>query len=96
MCFERVCPASSVTSRIRYRNREENKINSRFNCFHKIACVSNVKGCLLAYNGLGICDGAVIEFRQLSFVLKLDRITEVEHLTSSRTIANTLLQAVLF
>jgi len=50
----------------------------------------------LTANGLGICDGAVIEFRQLSFVLKLDRITEVEHLTSSRTIANTLLQAVLF
>lgn len=57
-----------------------------------VVCVSLKIAC----NGLGICDGAVIEFRQLSFVLKLDRITEVEHLTSSRTIANTLLQAVLF
>ena len=44
-------------------------------------------------NGLGICDGAAIAFRQLSFALKLNRITEVEHLTSSRTIANTLLAA---
>ena len=39
--------------------------------FHKIAA-----------NGLGICDGALIGFRQLSFVLKLNRITEVEHLKS--------------
>jgi len=42
-------------------------------------------------NGLGICDGAVIAFRQPSFALKLHRITKVEHLMSSRTIANTLL-----
>lgn len=49
----------------------------------------------MTHNGLGICDGAEIEFRQPSFVLKLNRITEVEHLTSSRTIANTLLAAAL-
>lgn len=48
----------------------------------------------MAANGLGICDGAVIVFRQPSFAIKLNRITEVEHLTSSRTIANTLLAAV--
>lgn len=47
----------------------------------------------MAANGLGICDGAVIAFRQPSFVLKLNRITEVEHLALSRTIANTLLAA---
>lgn len=34
-----------------------------------------------------LCDGAVIAFRQPSFALKLNRITEVEHITSSRTIA---------
>ena len=50
----------------------------------------------LAPNGLGICDGAVIAFRQPSFALKLHRITEVEHLTSSRTIANTMLAAVIY
>ena len=41
----------------------------------------------------GICDGAAIAFRQPSFAIKLHRITKVEHLTSSRTIANTLLAA---
>lgn len=46
---------------------------------------------MIAAYGLGICDGAVIVFRQLSFAPKINRITEVEHLTSSRTIANTLL-----
>jgi len=45
-------------------------------------------------NGLGICDGAVIAFRQPSFVPKLNRITEVQPLFVSRTIANTLLAAV--
>ena len=45
----------------------------------------------LRVNGFGICDGAVIVFRQLSFVLKLNRITKVEYLTSRRTIANALL-----
>lgn len=50
----------------------------------------------IAYNGLGICDGAAIAFRQPSYALKLNRITEVGHLTSSRTIANTLLVAVFF
>jgi hypothetical protein len=47
----------------------------------------------MAANGLGICDGAVIAFRQPSFALKLNRNSKVEHLTSSRTIANTLLAA---
>lgn len=46
---------------------------------------------MVAANGLGICDGAEIANRQLSFALKLNSITEFEHLTSSRTIANTLL-----
>ena len=41
--------------------------------------------------GLGICDGAAIEIHQPSFVLKLHRSIEVEHLTSIHTIANTLL-----
>ncbi|GAB3025631.1 hypothetical protein GCM10027051_32990 [Niabella terrae] len=41
-------------------------------------------------NGLGICDGAEIAFRQPSFALKLNKIAKVEHLTSSRTMANTL------
>ncbi len=49
----------------------------------------------MTHNGLGICDGAEIANRQLSFALKLNRITEVEHLTSSRTIANTMLCDVL-
>jgi hypothetical protein len=47
----------------------------------------------MAAYGLGICDGAEIANRQPSFALKLDRNSEVEHLTSSRTIANTLLPA---
>lgn len=33
----------------------------------------------IAHNGLGICDGAAIVLRQLSFALNLNRITEVEH-----------------
>lgn len=50
----------------------------------------------IGYNGLGICDGAEIANRQLSFELKLNRITEVEHLMSGRTIANTLLAVVFY
>lgn len=50
----------------------------------------------MSANGLGICDGAVIAFRQPSFALKLNRITEAEHLMSSRTIANTLLAVRCF
>jgi len=49
----------------------------------------------MAANGLGICDGAKIVFRQLIFALKLNGITEVEHLTLSRTIANTMLAVVV-
>lgn len=47
-------------------------------------------------NIFGICDGAVIAFRQLSFALKLNRNSKVEHLTSCRTIANTLLGVCCF
>jgi len=50
---------------------------------------------MLAANGLGVFYGAAIEIRQLSFALKLNRITDAKHLTSSRIIANTMLAAVL-
>ncbi len=46
-------------------------------------------------NVFGLCDGAAIAFRQPIFAPKLHKISEVEYLTSSRTIANTLLAAVL-
>jgi hypothetical protein len=46
----------------------------------------------LAYNGLRLCDGAVIANRQLSFVPKLNRITKVQHLILSRTIAKPLIE----
>lgn len=45
----------------------------------------------IAGNGSDICDGAVIAFRQPIFALKLNRITKVEHLMSSRTIVNNML-----
>lgn len=55
-------------------------------------CQAEKRSPLAAY-GLGICDGAAIVFRLSRFALKLNRTTEVERLTSSRTIANTLLAA---
>jgi hypothetical protein len=42
-------------------------------------------------NGSGICDVAAIEFRQPNIEQMLNRIISVEHLTSSRHIANTML-----
>ena len=48
----------------------------------------------IAGNGLGICDEAEIEIRQPNLVQKFNSSTTVEHLTSSRLVANTLLTAV--
>ena len=42
-------------------------------------------------NGSGICDVAAIEARQPNLAQKFNSSTTVEHLTSSRHIANTLL-----
>lgn len=50
----------------------------------------------LAANGLRLCDDAAIANRQLSFVMKLHRITEVEHLTVSRTIKKPIVGHSLF
>jgi hypothetical protein len=42
-----------------------------------------------------LCDGAAIANRQLSFVPKLNRITEVEPMTVCRTIAKPLVSGSL-
>lgn len=44
----------------------------------------------LAANVRRLCDGAAIANRQMSFVLKIYRITEDEHMTSGSTIAKPL------
>ena len=53
----------------------------------------NISGREITKNGfgLGFFDGAVIAFHQPGFALKLNRNSNVEHLMSSRTIANNLL-----
>lgn len=63
----------------------------RFNSLRYLVALSvscmKLVGLKMAAYVTRLCDGAAIAFRQLNFVLKLNRITEVEPMFVSRTIA---------